>query len=232
MIPDFDTALLSESYSNFFKTNRFSGLDRIGDADQITLGVGSRIISTKNGAELLNIALGQIHYQQNREVGLGSTTEVSSKSNLIAQMTITPNENWKIASKFVRQPQTKNLLEKNLSINYQEQGFAANIEYFFTDMVLEQSVVSAVYPMNERWTIVAKYHQSHLYDKPVENLFGLNYESCCWGFKILASQTSSDDFIKTDRAVYFELTLKGLSQVGQDIDAELTNSIPGYQSRF
>jgi len=232
IIPDFDTAELSESYSNFFKTNRFSGFDRIGDANQVTLGIGSRIISTTNGEELFNITLGQIHYQQDRQVSLDNTIQVSPKSNMIAQMTLTPSANWQISSKLVRQQQSKKLSEKNLSINYQKQGFAANIEYFFTDQVLEQSLLSAAYPLNDRWTIVAKYHQSLLFDKPVENLFGLSYESCCWGFKILASQTSDDEFIETDQTIYFELTLKGLSQVGQDIDTELANSIPGYQARF
>jgi len=231
-IPDFDTTLLSESYNNFFKTNRFSGFDRISDADQVTLAIGSRIISTSNGAELVNLTLAQIHYQQDRRVSLDNTTAVSSKSSLIAQMTLSPGSNWKIISKLVRNPQTKNLSEKNLSINYQNQGYAANIEYFFTDAVLEQSLLSMVYPLNDRWAVMAKYHQSQLFDKPVENLFGLSYESCCWGFKILASQTSDDSFIETDQAIYFEITLKGLSQFGQDIDTKLTNSIPGYQSRF
>jgi LPS-assembly protein len=232
MIPDFDTALLSESYNNLFKTNRFSGFDRIGDADQFTLGIGSRIISTASGTELLDVEIAQILYRQDRQVSLDNITITDSKSNLIAQLTMTPSENWKISSKLVRLQQSGELSEKNLSINYQNQGFAANIEYFFTDQVLEQSLLSAVYPVNERWTIVAKYHESELFDKPVENLFGLSYESCCWGLKILASQTSDDNFIETDRAIYFELTLKGLTQVGRDIDTELSSSIPGYQARF
>ena len=231
-IPDFDTSLISESYSNLFIPNRFSGFDRIGDANQVTLGIGSRIFSSRSGRELANLTLGQIHYRQDRRVSLAGATELSPKSNLIAQLTISPNPSWKINSKLVRQHQSKTLSEKNLSINYQNQGFAANIEYFFTETELEQSLLSAVYPLNERWTVVAKYHQSKMFDKPVENLFGLSYESCCWGFKILASQTSDDDFIDTDQALYFELTLKGLSQIGRSIDTELNNSIPGYQARF
>lgn len=230
-IPDFDTAELSETYNNLFKTNRFSGFDRIGDADQLTLGIGSRIISKTSGVELFNFTLGQTHYRQDRRVSLENTTAVNPKSNLIMQMSVTPNPNWRISSNLVRQPD-KTLSEKDLSINYQGQGFAANIEYFFSDQELEQYLVSAAYPLNDRWTILAKYHQSLLFDEPVENLFGLSYESCCWGFKILASQTSDDDFVDTDQTIYFELTLKGLSQVGQDIDTRLINSIPGYQSRF
>jgi LPS-assembly protein len=231
IIPDFDTAELSESYNNLFKTNRFSGFDRIGDADQVTLGIGSRIISTDSGTELFNFTLGQIYYRQDRQVSLDNTTAVDSKSNLIMQLSITPNPNWRVSSNLVRQ-QDKTWLEKNLSINYQNQGFAANIEYYFTDLELEQYLVSAAYPLNDRWTIVAKYHQSLLFDEPVENLFGLSYESCCWGFKILASQTSDDNFIEIDNTIYFELTLKGLSQIGQDIDTKLSNSIPGYQAQF
>ena len=231
IIPDFDTAKLSESYNNLFKTNRFSGFDRIGDADQFTLAIGSRIISTRSGAELFNFTLGQIHYRQDRRVSLDNTIATNSKSNLIMQVSLTPSPNWRVTSILVRQPD-KTLSEKNLSINYQDQGFAANIEYFFTDQELEQYLVSAAYPLNDRWTIVAKYHQSLLFEEPVENLFGLSYESCCWGFKILASQTSDDDFIEIDRTIYFELTLKGLGQVGQNIDTRLTNSIPGYQAQF
>ena len=230
-IPDFDTADLSQSYNNFFQANRFSGFDRIGDADQLTLGIGSRIISKKSGEELFNFTLGQIHYRQDRRVSLDNTTAVDSKSNLIMQLSVTPSPGWRIGLNLVRQPD-KTLAQKDLSINYQDQGFAANIEYFFTDQELEQYLLSAAYPLNDRWTIVAKYHQSLLFDEPVENLFGLSYESCCWGFKILASQTSDDNFVETDQTIYFELTLKGLSQVGQDIDTRLIDSIPGYQTQF
>ena len=230
-IPNFDTADLSESYNNLFKTNRFSGFDRIGDADQFTLAIGSRIISTGSGTQLFNFTLGQIYYRQDRRVSLDNTTATDSKSDLIMQLSITPNPNWRVSSNLVRQ-QDKTWPEKNLSINYQDQGFAANIEYYFTDQELEQYLVSAAYPLNDRWSIVAKHHQSLMFDEPVENLFGLSYESCCWGFKILASQTSDDDFIEIDQTIYFELTLKGLSQVGQDIDTKLSNSIPGYQTQF
>jgi LPS-assembly protein len=239
IIPDFDTAELSESYNNLFATNRFSGFDRIGDADQFTLAIGSRIISTRSGEELFNFALGQIHYRQDRRVSLDNTIATNSKSNLIMQVSLTPTPNWRVSSNLVRRPD-KTWSKKNLSIHYQDQGFAANIEYFFTDQELEQYLVSAAYPLNDRWTIVAKYHQSLLdpglvklgTEETVENLFGLSYESCCWGLKILASQTSDDNFIEIDRTIYIELTLKGLGQVGQNIDTRLRNSIPGYQAQF
>jgi LPS-assembly protein len=231
-IPVFDSAVLSESYENFFKSNRFSGNDRIGDANQVALGIGSRVFDNDSGAELLYARIGQVFYADDRRVSLGGSTETSNKSNIIAQTTINPTTSLSIKNKLVYEPITKEFTQRELSINYHHSRFVANLEYFFNDTILEQAALSAVYPINERWTLLAKYHESILFDKPVENLFGLNYESCCWGIKILASQTSNDTFTETDNAVFFELTLKGLGQAGQALDSRLQSAIPGYQPNF
>jgi len=58
------------------------------------------------------------------------------------------------------------------------------------------------------------------------------YESCCWGIKILVSETNDADFLVTDQAIYFEITFKGLSRAGQDVEGKLKNSITGYQPTF
>ena len=231
-IPDFDTARLSDSYNNFFRTNRFSGADRIGDTKQVAIGVRSRILARDTGREIMSARVAQIHYFEDRLVSLDGLPETRPKSNLIAELNLSPVPGLKIGSKLVYDEQDKILVEKNLSINYTRDGYSANAEYYFTDQDLEQAALSLVYPINDRWTIVAKYHQSLLFDKPVENLFGVNYESCCWGLKILASQTSDDDFLVTDRALFIELTFKGLSQAGQDIDARLAKAISGYRPQF
>ncbi len=105
---------------------------------------------------------------------------------------------------------------------------------YFGEDQFEQALLSAVYPVNERWTLIAKYHRSLLFDQPVEYLLGLNYESCCWGLKILAGQTGDpiDDFAETDSGIYFQFTFKGLSHAGQDVDGQLQNAIPGYFPKF
>lgn len=232
-IPVFDSAVLSDTYDNFFKSNRFSGSDRIGDANQVTFGIGTRILDNDSGAELLYSRIGQIFYADDRRVQIsGNTSETNSRSNIISETTIKPNTNLSISTKLVYQQTTKKISEKTLSVHYLHNGFAANLEYFFDDTVLEQVAVSMVYPINPSWTMVAKYSESILLDKPVENLFGVNYESCCWGIKILASETSNDTFTVTDNAVFFELTLKGLGQSSRTLDDQLISAIPGYNSNF
>ena len=233
-IPDFDTSLNSSTYNNLFRNNRFTGADRIGDANQVTLGLTSRIYNNDSGDELMNVHVGQIFYFEDRRVSLDDSTDDASRSDTIGELAISPNSNWKISARLVYGEEKSKLIDQDLSVGYRNNGLVANLGYYFTEDELEQALVSLVYPINERWTLVAKYHQSILFDKPVENLVGINYESCCWGLKILAGQTGNDidDFAKTTNSIFFEVTLKGLSQAGQDIDTQLIDAIPGYRPGF
>ncbi len=231
-IPDFDASLYPESYANLFRPNRFRGVDRIGDTEQVTFGLGSRIYDNDNGNQLLYARVAQIFYGDDRKVSLNGVIEESDRSNIITRIDISPDRNLSIGTELIYDQEMHETGKRELSINWARNGIAANLEYYFDEDVLEQSLLSIVYPMNENWTIIAKYHHSQLFDKPVENLFGLSYESCCWGLKILASQVSDDDFEETDQSLFFELTLKGLTQAGRDIDARLHRVIPGYQPRF
>ena len=176
--------------------------------------------------------MAQIFYAEDRKVVLTGLADEREKSNFVAQIDINPSPYLKIGAGIVYDEVLEEVTERNFSINWARDGFAANAEYYFDDEVLEQTAYSVVYPVNESWTVIAKQQESLLFDKPVENLFGLSYESCCWGLKILASEVSDDDFIETDKGIFFELTLKGLTQAGQNVDDYLRTAIPGYKTRF
>jgi len=233
-IPDFDTSLASSTYDNLFRNDRFVGADRIGDANQVTLGLGSRMYQNETGNELMYARIGQIYYFSDRLVSLDGSISDEPRSDTITEIDFWPNSNFTISARLVYAQALHELSEKNLSVNYSKGGFAGNIGYYFTEDEIEQALISVVYPINERWTLIAKHQQSLLFDRPVENLLGINYESCCWGIKILAGQIGDefDNFVETDNSIFFELTLKGLSQAGTDIDTKLRDAIPGYSSNF
>jgi LPS-assembly protein len=233
-IPDFDTSLNARTYNNLFRNNRFTGADRIGDANQVTLGLTSRIYKKEGGDELMNARIGQALYFEDRRVSLDGSRDDASRSDAIAELDVSPNSNWKMSARLVYSEEQDKLSDKDFSVGYRDDRLVANLGYYFTEDELEQGLASMVYPLNERWTFVAKYHYSLQYRKPVENLLGVTYESCCWGLKILASQTGQDfeDFDETTNSIYFELTFKGLGQAGEDIDKQLSVAIPGYDPAF
>jgi LPS-assembly protein len=233
-IPDFDTSLASPSYSNLFRNNRFYGADRIGDAKQVTVGLASRLFDEQSGSELLHARAGQIFYFEDRRVTLNGIPDEETRSDLIAELDMWPYSTLAVRTRLVYDPGGRDFYDGDLSVNYSDNGLAANFAYYYTADELEQALVSMAYPVNERWDVVAKLHQSLKFGKPVENLLGVSYESCCWGIKILAGQTGNDkdEFAVTDNSIYFEITLKGLSAAGQDIDSQLSRSIPGYRPAF
>lgn len=67
-IPIFDTALYDFQYDSMFRENRYSGTDRIQDANQLGIGFSSRLIDSETGLEKLKLNIGQLFYFQDREV--------------------------------------------------------------------------------------------------------------------------------------------------------------------
>ena len=64
----FDTAVYDMWFNTLFRENRFSGIDRMQDANQITVAVTSRLIDEQTGKERAKFSLGNIVYFQDREV--------------------------------------------------------------------------------------------------------------------------------------------------------------------
>jgi len=113
-IPLFDTSLYDLWFSNLFRENRFSGTDRVQDANQITAALTTRLIDPESGRERLKFNIGQIFYFQDREVtapirlrnlpefaqnalpfeGLQTPPETDSVSPLIAELSSEFSEHW------------------------------------------------------------------------------------------------------------------------------------------
>ncbi len=61
-LPVFDTALPDLNLTELFRTNRFVGEDRISDANQVALGLTTRLFDAVSGAQYLSATVGQIRY--------------------------------------------------------------------------------------------------------------------------------------------------------------------------
>lgn len=231
-IPDFDTGLLAENYNNLFLNNRFSGADRIGDTRQATLGISTRLIDMDDGRELFSAGIAQAFYDKPREVSLNSTIDERKRSNIATQLKLSPWSGLTLSASNIYDETEKESIQNDISLRHQQGEQIFNLEYHSKNESLEQSTLSFVYPINNRWTGFGKRQYSLLHEKPVQNLVGLAYESCCWGIKLLYEKASDTDFENTDSAIYVEFVFKGLSSAGKDIDSILEDGILGYQSDF
>lgn len=82
-LPIFDTALPDLNLTELLRTNRYVGGDRIGDANQMALGVTTRLFDHVSGTQYLSATLGQIHYFSTPRVTL-PTDLLQADSGIIA----------------------------------------------------------------------------------------------------------------------------------------------------
>jgi hypothetical protein len=61
-LPVFDSALPDLNLSELFRTNRYVGEDRIGDANQLSMALTTRLFDQTSGQQYLSATLGQIRY--------------------------------------------------------------------------------------------------------------------------------------------------------------------------
>ena len=72
-LPLFDAGSFSFGHDHMFRENRFSGTDRIGDADRLTLALDSRLLD--GGREIFAARLGTMEHFRDRRVRLCTTAD-------------------------------------------------------------------------------------------------------------------------------------------------------------
>lgn len=227
-LPNFDSAESDFSFAQMLIENRFSGNDRINDANQVTLALTSRLIEPETGIERLRVAVGQQFRFQDRRVILNEQQTTSSRADFIAAFsgrissTIRSDTNWQLDEQAMRTEKIRT------GISYQpEQGKVMNIGYRFTREILEQVDTSIQWPFTPKLNGVARINYSLRDDELLAGLFGFEYRACCWALRLVATRFTTATR-RTSTAVFVQLELNGLMQIGANPLRVLQQSIPGY----
>ncbi|MBT8446954.1 MAG: LPS assembly protein LptD, partial [Gammaproteobacteria bacterium] len=89
-LPVFDSGLYDFTFQNLYRENRFTGLDRVADANQLSLALTSRLLERETGAEFFRASFGQIYYFRDRNVALpGDLPDTRDTSEFIAEVAAT-----------------------------------------------------------------------------------------------------------------------------------------------
>lgn len=229
-IPLFDTALPDFSYSQLFRDNRFTGSDRIGDADQLTLALTTRFFERETGKERLRASIGRIFYFEDREVSLGTQVEENNTSDLVAESaaSLLPQLNTRFDVRW--NEETREIDKGSIALQYTPDSHSIfNIAYRYRDPTLRQSDISFLWPVGRRWNIIGRYNYSLLDHRALETLAGLEYQSCCWRVQIVNRRYVNDDLGETRENLYIQFELKGLTSFGNTLESVLEQGILGYE---
>ena len=75
-----------------------------------------------------------------------------------------------------------------------------------------------------------RYKYSFRDEQVLEQFYGLEYESCCWGLRLVGRRYISTRDGTSDSSIGLQLVLKGMTSVGTKADRLLERGILGYSS--
>ena len=250
-VPDFDSAELTFSYRQLFRNTRFSGHDRLADANQLALGLTSRLIDPKTGLERVSLSVGQIFNFTDQRIRLkeGDAALTEDGSALALALDMTASERWSVHSNLLFDGYDNALDAANIRVTYQPADNAVfNIGYTLreppeslaTRPVTEQFNTSAYIPLDENWRVFGALRYSLEIDSSVEDMIGVEYDGCCWRARFLYvsyldALRDTNVFIpepelRRDRAFQFQFVLKGLGSFGRRVDNLMQDMIRGFNA--
>jgi LPS-assembly protein len=241
-MPNFTTAEADFNFTQIFTENRFVGGDRIGDANQLTLGLTSRLIESSTGLERLTASLGQVYYFRPPRVTLGTQPANDAKSSDIlfaasSQMSpsVTVEAWWQYTPNLARSEKL------TLAGHYMPvPGSIINAAYRYARGTLdpiadpsartgiEQVDLSTQWPVTANLSVVGRWNWSIKERKLLEGLAGFEYNAGCWQVRAVAHRfiTATQQY---STSFQIQLELSGLSRIGINPLETLRQNIAGYR---
>ena len=233
-LPVFDTIVPDLNLVQLFRKNRFLGVDRIGDTNQVSLGITTRILNSNDGRELLTATIGQARYFSDQLVTLPDTPMFENDtSDYLAELGVQLFNAWNLHFGHQWGDGDRGTIQSEARLQYRPQGNKiVNLAYRFRRDSLEQGDVSFSWPLNEKWNVVGRYNYSFRDREPLEEFAGFEYESCCWGVRMVYRRFLSTRDGTRDTSFGLQLVLKGMTSLGTAADKMLERGILGYSSEL
>ncbi|WAK03994.1 LPS assembly protein LptD [Methylobacter sp. YRD-M1] len=249
-IPLFDTSLYDFNFSSLFRENRFSGNDRVQDANQVTAAVTSRLIDPETGKQRLRFDLGEIFYFRDREVGLcggnyysplcrvNRPIETGNFSNLVSELNVQFTDHLSVDSGLQWSPDVNDIVRGDVTLHYINQPdeiinlgyrYRKNTVVTFPDRRNDiiQSDISFHWPVYNNWYAVGRWQYSLLNNATRESFIGFEKENCCWRFRLIGRRWVNSAIVNAfgDSAIsdleLSRLDAEGESQTGVFFQVEL-----------
>lgn len=259
-IPIFDTTVNTLTYDQIFNYNRFSGIDRLGDANQVGLGAATRLIDQYTGLEKVRLGIGEIIYFSNRRVTYcnNEATCTDNPSNPSNYWGLSPlsgvfdyhvNTSWSFSTNAIWNPITKQIDNATVGLHYgSDDTHIINLGYSYahngdifsgintnnTADNLKLTDISFGWPVTQSVSTVGRWSQDWSQNHFQNLLAGVQYDSCCWAIQLVGGRAFTNLVNNTPQYtndVYVQFALKGLGNIGND-PTGLLRSITGYNNQL
>ena len=230
------------TFADLTSGERYSGLDRITNANDLTLSLESsyrNIDSLDKDKDLLNMRIAQSFYTDDEVVSATSNSNYETRksySDIAASIDIALGK-YVITNSAQFNPDTSKIVKKENSISY-----TSNSRKFITASLSKVGTSSGVTQTEKLYGAYPITDSIHFFgglDKTISTgitnseTTGLAYESCCWSFRV--AHFKEDKGLGDGGFNYstgMELVLTGLGSTSTPLKGRIENRIPGYTAKL
>ncbi|OMO21849.1 LPS assembly protein LptD [Vibrio lentus] len=218
----YDTTLLQTDYYGLFRSRKYSGVDRIAAANQVSYGASSRFFDDEY-KERLNISFGQIFYidkDTKQNLNSDDTDKNSNYSSWAVEVDFNYDDYLFYHGGVQYDIDTSAMQLANSTLEYRFAGGYVQTNYryvtkeYIEDTVdfnvgsitkdgISQAGLLGAYQISPKWNVSAQYFYDLTTEEELEWLARLNYKSDCWyiGFTYSNQLRSWEgDYINTSSA--------------------------------
>ncbi len=217
-IPVYDSGYMIFNMDQLFRDNRFSGFDRIGDTNQLSYAIKSRLLLGDTGQEKVSVAVGQIHYFADRQVQLcyqqngscvdnplmlGYQSPLSKWSPVASRLTYHINPSWRVNGDYIYDVYAHATDNGNINFHYEpEVNHILSFGYSYLESgnllqvgnnnvknkPLNQATVAYALPLSERWSSLGAYSYNVSENYSMMGFVGVQYDTCCWAMRLMGGR--------------------------------------------
>ena len=239
-LPLFDSAAKVFNTVSLFSDNAFTGVDRVSDAHQVTVGVTTRLLEPATGVEALRLGVAQRYLFRNQQVTSDGVPLTQRFSDLLLFGSAHVSTRWNFDAAVQYSPDIKRATRSVLSARYSPGPLRTIAASFrMARGASEQLDVGWQWPVyrgeasrgsacNGTLYSVGRINYSLKDSRITDSLAGFEYDTGCWIGRLVAERVSTGRAEATTRLL-LQLELVGLSRLGSNPLQVLKDNIPGYQ---
>lgn len=237
-LPRFDASTLTFGYDQLWRDNRFSGIDRIGDANQLSVGLTSRMLNAATGREFFRASIGQIRYFEDRRVtlsGIQGPEDLTSKSEFAAELAGRVGA-WSLGGDLVWDPNLDEVTRGGAYISFRaDNDHIMHLGYRFQRHSIDQTDMAVLWPISKRYSLIGRWNYDVNSRRTIEGLAGIEYNDCCWKLRLVgrryldtpSARLFADAVSRT--GIFIQVVFKGLASLDDSVESLLSESIQGYR---
>ena len=240
-IPIFDTTDKYDdilSFANLTSGERYTGLDRISNANDVTLSLSSSYGLVKKSEkdidipDILSLKIAQSFYTDDAVVSNTANTNYEARksySDIAASINVAVNK-FQLSSEVQFNPDTSRIEKKGNTIRYTSAPKKFLSMSFIDDGSKEIEKLYGAYPVTDSIHIFGGLDKTTSTGVTNFETSGFAYESCCWAFRVAHFKEKRN--IGYNYSTGMELVLTGLGSTQDPLNGKIENNIPGYKVKL